>query len=83
MAISKEQFKAANARGAAAIGRGPIARAARYDSRRELILFALEGGCEFSFPVARCLMLISMFPASSSAPSVQVDGCNRSANSGA
>jgi hypothetical protein len=31
MAISKGQFKAANARGAAAMARGPIARAARYD----------------------------------------------------
>lgn len=44
MAISKGQFKAANARGAAAIARGPIARAARYDSRRGLIVIALEGG---------------------------------------
>ncbi len=52
MAISKEQFKAANARGAAAVSRGPIARAVRYDSRRGLIVITLEGGCEFSFPVA-------------------------------
>jgi len=52
MAISKEQVKAANARGAAAIARGPIARAARYDSRRGLIVIALEGGCEFAFPPA-------------------------------
>src|SRR5277367_3497565 len=52
MAISKEQFKAANARGAAVTARGPIARAARYDSRRGLIVIALEGGCEFAFPVA-------------------------------
>jgi hypothetical protein len=50
MAISKGQFKAANARGAAAMARGPIARAARYDSRRGLIVIALEGGCEFAFP---------------------------------
>jgi len=50
MAISREQFKAANARGVAAIARGPIARAARYDSRRGLIVVTLEGGCEFSFP---------------------------------
>ena len=50
MAITKVQFKAANARGAAAIARGPIAHAARYDSRRKLIVIALEGGCEFAFP---------------------------------
>ncbi len=48
MAISKGQFKAANAREAAAMARGPIARAARYDSRRGLIVIALEGGCEFA-----------------------------------
>ena len=35
--------KAANACGATAIARGPIARAARYDSRRGLIVVALEG----------------------------------------
>ncbi len=52
MAITKEQFKAANERGAAAISRGPIARAARYDSRRGLIVITLDGGCEFAFPVA-------------------------------
>ena len=52
MAISKEQFKAANSRGAAAASRGPIARAVRYDSRRGLIVITLEGGCEFSFPAA-------------------------------
>jgi hypothetical protein len=52
MAITKEQFKAANARGAATMARGPIARAARYDSRRGLIVIALEGGCEFAFPAA-------------------------------
>ena len=52
MAISKGQFKAANTRGAVAIARGPIARAARYDSRRRLIVVALEGGCEFAFPAA-------------------------------
>jgi hypothetical protein len=52
MAITKEQFKAANARGAAALSRGPIARAVRYDSRRGLIVITLEGGCEFSFPVS-------------------------------
>jgi hypothetical protein len=52
MAISRERFKAANARGAAAIARGPVARAARYDSRRGLIVITLEGGCEFSFPTA-------------------------------
>ncbi len=51
MAITKEQFKAANARGAATVARGPIARAARYDSRRGLIVITLEGGCEFAFPV--------------------------------
>jgi len=52
MASTREQFKAANARGAAAIARGPVARAARYDSRRGLIVITLEGGCEFSFPAA-------------------------------
>ena len=52
MAITKEQFKAANARGPAAVSRGPIARAVRYDSRRGLIVITLEGGCEFSFPVS-------------------------------
>jgi Protein of unknown function (DUF2442) len=50
MAMTREQFRAANARGAAAIARGPIARAARYDSRRGLIVITLEGGCEFAFP---------------------------------
>jgi len=52
MAITREQFKAATARGAAALERGPIARAARYDSRRGLIVITLQGGCEFGFPVA-------------------------------
>jgi len=52
MAISKEQFKAANKRGAAAVARGPVARAARYDARRALIVISLEGGCEFAFPAA-------------------------------
>src|ERR1700722_3530303 len=52
MAITREQFKAANARGLAAIARGPVARSARYDSRRRLIVLTLEGGCEFSFPAA-------------------------------
>jgi len=52
MAITREQFKAANARGASTLARGPIARAARYDSRRGLIVITLEGGCEFSFPTA-------------------------------
>jgi hypothetical protein len=52
MAITRDQFKAANARGAAAVARGPIAQAARYDSRRGLIVITLEGGCEFAFPVA-------------------------------
>jgi hypothetical protein len=52
MAITREQFKAANARGTAALARGPVARAARYDFRRGLIVVTLEGGCEFSFPTA-------------------------------
>jgi hypothetical protein len=52
MAISKDQLKAANARGATTMARGPIARAARYDFRRGLIVIALEGGCEFAFPAA-------------------------------
>ena len=53
MAITRDQFKAANKRGAAAIARGPVARAARYDARRGLIVVSLEGGCEFAFPVAQ------------------------------
>src|ERR1700704_5702892 len=52
MVITKDQFKAATARGGAAVARGPIAQAARYDSRRGLIVITLEGGCEFAFPVA-------------------------------
>lgn len=52
MTITKEQFRAANTRGLATLARGPIARAARYDSRRGLIVVTLEGGCEFSFPAA-------------------------------
>ena len=51
MAITREQIKAANKRGSAAIA-GPVARAARYDDRRALIVISLEGGCEFSFPTA-------------------------------
>src|SRR2546430_16191858 len=50
MAITKEQFKAANKRGAAALAHGPVAQAAHYDARRGLIVIELEGGCEFSFP---------------------------------
>jgi hypothetical protein len=50
--ITKGQFKAANARAAAAMARGPIARATRYDSRRSLIEIALEGSCESAFPAA-------------------------------
>jgi len=53
MAITKDQFKAANVRGGAAVGRGPVARGARYDSRRGLIVITLEGDCEFAFPTAR------------------------------
>jgi Protein of unknown function (DUF2442) len=52
MATTREQFKAANARGVAAIARGPVARSARYDSRRRLIVITLEGGCELAFPAA-------------------------------
>jgi hypothetical protein len=52
MAITREQFRAANARGAATRSHGPIAQAARYDARRGLIVLTLEGGCEFAFPVA-------------------------------
>ena len=52
MAITKEQFRAANARGAATSARGPIARAARYDARRGLVVLTLEGGCEIAFPAA-------------------------------
>jgi len=52
MAITREQIKAANKLGSAAIARGPVARAARYDARRALIVISLEGGCEFSFPTA-------------------------------
>ena len=52
MAITREQIKAANKRGSAAIARGPVARAARSDARRALIVISLEDGCEFSFPTA-------------------------------
>src|ERR1700723_1200455 len=52
MAITKRQFEAANKRGEAAIARGPVARSARYDARRALIVVSLEGGCEFAFPVS-------------------------------
>ena len=52
MAISRAQFNAANRRGAAAVARGPVAQAVRYDGRRALIVITLKGGCEFSFPVA-------------------------------
>jgi hypothetical protein len=49
MPNTKRQFNAANVRGAA-LARGPVARAAHYDSRRRLIVITLEGGCEFAFP---------------------------------
>ena len=52
MAISKAQLKAADIRMAAEIARGPVAHAARYDSRRGLVVITLDRGCEFSFPVA-------------------------------
>jgi hypothetical protein len=52
MAITKRQFQAANKRGEAAIVRGPVARSARYDARRALVVVSLEGGCEFAFPVS-------------------------------
>lgn len=52
MVISKEEFKEANARAAAALARGPVARAARYDARRGLVVVELDGGCEFAFPAA-------------------------------
>jgi hypothetical protein len=52
MAITRAQLKAANERGMAALARGPVAQAARYDSRRGLIVITLKGGCEFAFPVA-------------------------------
>ncbi len=52
MAITKEQFKAANKRGAQAVQRGPVALAARHDARRGLIVVGLRNGCEFSFSVA-------------------------------
>ncbi len=52
MATTREQFKAANARAAAATARGPVARSARYDSRRRLIVITFEGGCEFAFPAS-------------------------------
>jgi hypothetical protein len=52
MAITKRQFETANKRGEAAIARGPVARAARYDARRALIVVSLEGGCEIAFPVS-------------------------------
>ena len=43
MAITREQIKAANKRGSAAIARGPVARAARNDARHALIVISLEG----------------------------------------
>ena len=68
MAITREQIKAANKRGSAAIARGPVARAARYDARRALIVISLEGGCEFSFPTA-CPSLQHCAPGSGLDPS--------------
>jgi hypothetical protein len=50
MEITKEQFRAANERGAEAIARGPVAQAAHYDARRGRIVIALKDGCEFAFP---------------------------------
>ena len=94
MAITREQIKAANKRGSAAIARGPVARAARYDARRALIVISLEGGCEFSFPTAlrsvrtdwdcigRSSMQTFTFQRSSKALSVHVDGCNISVSFG-
>jgi hypothetical protein len=52
MVITKEQFKAANVQAAATRARGPVARAARFDAHRGLVVVELEGGCEFAFPVA-------------------------------
>jgi len=50
MEITKEQFRAANKRGAEVVARGPVAQAAHYDARRRLIVLALKDGCEFAFP---------------------------------
>ena len=52
MAVTREQFKAANKRGAATLSHGPIAHAARYDARRSLVVVTLERGCEFAFPAS-------------------------------
>lgn len=52
MVITKERLEVANARGAATLARGPIARTARYDARRGLIVVELDRGCEFAFPIA-------------------------------
>ena len=51
MAITTEQFKAANGQAAATLARGSVARAARFDARRGRIVIELQGGCEFAFPV--------------------------------
>ena len=51
MVITKEQLKAANVQAAATLARRPVARAARYDVGRGLVVVELEGGCEFAFPV--------------------------------
>jgi hypothetical protein len=52
MAVTKEQFRSANKRGKATLARGPIARAARFDAKRGLVVITLQNECEFSFPVA-------------------------------
>src|SRR5450432_164035 len=52
MPVTKEQFKAANKRGKFMLAQGPVARAARYDAKRGLIVVTLNSQCEFSFPAA-------------------------------
>lgn len=51
--ITKEQFEAANKRGALVLEQGPVAQSARYDSKRGRIVLELGNGCEFAFPVNR------------------------------
>jgi hypothetical protein len=52
MAISKAAFQAANKRGQDKLAHGPMAKSARFDSRRGLVVITLTNGCEFAFPPA-------------------------------
>jgi hypothetical protein len=52
MAVTKEQFAAANKRAQAKLARGPVARSVRFDAKRGLVAITLSNGCEFAFPPA-------------------------------